>query len=62
MTLFNYITLYFTTGLACAFCFDVLYTRLEVEAATWPERILWMIAWPFFVLVFLWGIFKDDDE
>jgi len=61
MTLFNYITLYITTGVACAFCFDVLYTRLQEEPATWAERILWILVWPFFVCIFLWGMFGDNE-
>lgn len=62
MELINYIWLYLTIGVACAFCFDVLYSKLEMEQATWSERLLWFGAWPIFVLVFLWAIFNDSDE
>lgn len=62
MELINYIWLYLTVGVACAFCFDVLFTKLDIEPATWSERLMWFVGWPVFVLVFLWGVFKDDDE
>jgi|GEM_PF-2096574 hypothetical protein len=57
----NYIIAYITIGVVCGFCFDTLYQKLDMEPATNFERIFWFIAWPFFVLMFLYGMFKDDE-
>ena len=57
----NYFIAYITMGVVCGFCFDTLYQRLGMEQASNFERISWFIAWPFFVLIFLYGIFKDDE-
>ena len=57
----NYFIAYITMGVVCGFCFDILYQRLGMEQASNFERIFWFIAWTFFVLIFLYGIFKDDE-
>jgi|14_taG_2_1085336.scaffolds.fasta_scaffold01311_15 hypothetical protein len=58
----NYIIAYITIGVVCGFCFDVLYERLDMESASNFERIFWFIAWPFFLVIFLWGLYKDDEK
>jgi len=58
----NYIIAYITIGVVCGFCFDVLYERLDMEPASNFERIFWFIAWPFFLVIFLWGLYKDDEK
>jgi hypothetical protein len=45
-----------------AFCFDLIYSSMDMKSATWQERLLWIIAWPFFVMIFIYGLFKDDEE
>ena len=46
----------------CGLCFDILFDRLDMEPPTNFERLFWFIAWPFFLVIFLWGIYNDDDD
>ena len=57
-----YIFIYFSLGVGIAFCFDLIYSSMDMEPATWRERLLWIIAWPFFVMIFIYGLFKDDEK
>lgn len=58
----NWIFIYISIGVVCGFCFDILYRELDMEPATNFERVFWFIAWPFFILMFLYGIFNNDDN
>jgi len=60
----NYLLIYIGIGILCGLCFDILYHRMDMEHASMFERIFWFVAWPFFLIVFLYGIYndKDDDE
>jgi len=49
-------------GIVCGLCFDILFDRLDMEPPTNFERLFWFIAWPFFLVIFLWGIYNDDEE
>ena len=57
----NCIFIYISIGVVCGFCFDILYKELDMEPASNFERIFWFMAWPFFLIMFLYGIFKDDE-
>jgi len=35
---------------------------MDMESATWQERLLWIVAWPIFVMIFIYGLYKDDEE
>jgi hypothetical protein len=48
-------------GIMCGLCFDILFDRLDMEPPTNSERLFWFIAWPFFLVIFLWGIYNDDE-
>jgi len=62
MNLIQIAMLYFLVGIACAFSFENIYSRMEMEPPSVGERIMWIFLWPFFVLVFIWGIFFKDDD
>ena len=57
----NYFIAYITMGVVCGLCFDILFDRLDMEPPTNFERLFWFIAWPFFLVIFLWGIFNDEE-
>jgi len=48
-------------GIVCGLCFDILFDKLDMEPPTNFERLFWFIAWPFFLVIFLWGIFNDEE-
>mgnify|MGYP003625111775 FL=1 len=58
----SYLLLYIGIGIICGLCFDVLYDRMDMEQASMFERLFWFVAWPFFLIMFLYGMYKDDDE
>lgn len=58
----NMLSIYVVLGALCALCFDILYVKLEMKPATMYERFLWIVSWPFFLVMFVWALWKDDDE
>ena len=53
------ISIYFTIGVVCSFCFDVLMDWTEAEQpTTFFERVMWITLWPVFVLIFITGMRK----
>ena len=58
----SWLMLYIGIGVLCGLCFDILYHKLDMKPATMFERIFWFIAWPFFILIFLYGIYNDDNN
>lgn len=58
----NYIIAYITIGVLCGFCFDILFNRLDIDPPTNRERLTWFIAWPFFLFMFIYGLYGDDDD
>ena len=58
----SYLLLYIGIGIICGLCFDILYDRMDMEQASMFERLFWFVAWPFFLIMFLYGMYKDDDE
>ena len=59
MTVFNIITLYLALGALSAMSIEFLMHKVELnDDTTNTERFLWVILWPFFVLLFLFGMKK----
>mgnify|MGYP000086884891 FL=1 len=58
----NWLLIYMGIGIVCGLCFDILFDRLDMEPPTNFERLFWFVAWPFFLVIFLWGIYSDDEE
>lgn len=62
MSIFQYIIIYFAVGAFAGFCIELLMDKTEMnEDTSIGERILWIILWPYFVLVFIWGMYRDDE-
>ncbi len=57
----NWLFIYIGIGVLCGLCFDILFDRLDMEPPTNSERLWWFVAWPFFLVMFLWGIYNDDE-
>jgi hypothetical protein len=59
MSLLQFILAYFAMGSLCGLSFELLMDSTELnDDTTALERISWIVFWPFFVLIFLWGMFK----
>ncbi len=60
--LFNCIMIYTAIGAMCGLCFDILFNKLDMEPPSNRERLTWFIAWPFFLFMFIYGLYGDDDD
>lgn len=50
---------YLVIGTVCAMCFEVLMKRFDMTEETGIfERLTWIAIWPYYVLVFFWGMRK----
>lgn len=59
MTVFNIITLYLALGAIAGMSIELLMHKVKLnDNTTNTERFLWVILWPFFVLLFLFGMKK----
>jgi hypothetical protein len=54
--------IYTAIGAMCGLCFDILFNKLDIDPPTNRERLTWFIAWPFFLFMFIYGLYGDDDE
>ena len=62
MPIFQYIMIYFLVGAVVGFCLEVVMNRVEMnEDTTLGERLSWIALWPIFVVVFIWGMYRDDE-
>ncbi len=60
--IFNWILIYMTLGIMCGFCFEILFDKLDMKQPTNFERFFWIIAWPYFLTVFIISIIDDYDD
>lgn len=52
---------YFLIGAVVGFLLEYIMNATDMnDDTTVGERIVWVCLWPFFVLAFLWGMFKGD--
>ena len=58
----NWLLIYIGIGILCGLCFDILFDKLDMEPPTAFERLFWVVAWPVFIVLFIWGLNRDDDE
>lgn len=59
MTPLSILLAYLTIGSICAMCFEVLTQMFDMtEQLGIVERITWILFWPFYVLIFFWGMRK----
>jgi len=58
----NWIMIYIGIGVTCGLCFDILFNKLDMDPPSNFERLFWFIGWPFFLLMFLHGIYNDKDN
>ncbi len=57
----NWLLIYIGIGIMCGLCFDILFDRLDMKPPTNFERLFWFIAWPFFLVIFMWGLYNDEE-
>jgi|694.fasta_scaffold99768_7 hypothetical protein len=59
MTFTNILLLYLTVGTVCAMCFEILMKKFDLSEDTGIiERFTWILLWPYYVLIFFWGMRK----
>jgi hypothetical protein len=59
MTFTNILLLYLTVGTVCAMCFEILMKKFDLSEDTGIiERFTWIALWPYYVLIFFWGMRK----
>jgi flagellar biosynthesis protein FliQ len=59
MDIFNIITIYLAVGVVCGISIEALMASTNLNETTSDfERFLWIIFWPFFVLIFIIGMKK----
>ena len=57
----NWLLIYIGIGVVCGLCFDILFDILDMEPPKNSERLLWFFIWPFFLVMFIWGMYDDDE-
>lgn len=59
MSIFTLITIYLAIGVVTGMSIETLMSEVELNDDTTDlERFLWVILWPFFVLIFIFGMKK----
>lgn len=50
---------YLLIGAVCGFCFEYLMGEFKLrDEVSLSERLGWILLWPIFTLIFIWGMRK----
>ena len=59
MSVLQIVMFYLLIGAVCGFCFEYLMGEFKLrDEVSLSERLGWILLWPIFTLIFIWGMRK----